>query len=356
MSMEMHEDDTPLLCSDCFVDHGLRLDAWKNGLETPSVCPNCKSVEGRKLTREHVHSLAHRFFVSGTTIRLEYGGAPVIQFNEHHHGKSDISPSEWIKGDIKLIEDAAKIGFFHYGPRLWMVGEVEPLKAMQEPATRAAVIQRVLREFPSKPLVKDALFYRLRVNPNRPEEPSEYDSPPAILAGKGRLDSEGFPVMYGSQDIDICVHECRVTVEDDVFLASLRPNRDLRLLDLTELIADDTTEFESIDMAIHMLFLAGSHSYKISRDLALAAKDAGFDGVIYPSFFSLLRTGARPFETVYGISIRRFPTMKEHAKAQIIQNFALFGRPLEAGSVRVDCLNRLILTQIGYRAHFGPVA
>jgi hypothetical protein len=236
-----------------------------------------------------------------------------------------------------------------------MVGEVDPLKALQVPDTRPHIIKRVLREYPAKTLAKDDLFYRLRVNPERPAEPEEYDSPPVSLVGRGRLDSTGFPVMYGSQDIDICIHECRVTADDDIYVASLKPNADLRLLDLTELIADDTTEFESIDIAIHMLFLAGAHSYEIARDIALAAKSEGFDGVIYPSYFSLLRTGARPIETVYGLSIRRFPIASGYAKAQVIPNFALFGRPVETGSVRVDCINRLVLTQVGYQAHFGPV-
>lgn len=355
MTTEAKEDTQPLLCSNCFVDQGLRLDSMKHGLDVQGACPNCKSSDGRKLTKEHLRGLAYRFFVSGTTVRCDYGAAPVIQFNEHHYGKSDIAPSSWIKNDIKLIEDAAKIGFFHYGPRLWMVGEVEPLKALQVPATRPQIIQRVLDEYPAKTLAKDELFYRLRINPQRPAEPGEYDSPPVSLAGRGRLDSAGFPVMYGSQDIDICVHECRVTAEDNIYVASLKPNADLRLLDLTELIADDTSEFESIDMAIHMLFLAGSHSYEIARDIALAAKKERFDGVIYPSFFSLLRTGARPFETAYGLSVRRFPTATTYAKAQIIPNFALFGRPVETGSVRVHCINRLVLTQVGYKAHFGPV-
>lgn len=82
--------------------------------------------------------------MSGTTIRTEYGAAPVIQFNEYHYGKSDISPSPWLKDDIKLIEEAGKIGFFHYGPRLWMIGEVAPLKNLQDPMKRSQVIGRIL--------------------------------------------------------------------------------------------------------------------------------------------------------------------------------------------------------------------
>lgn len=129
------------------------------------------------------------------------------------------------------------------------------------------------------------------------------------------------------------------------------------VLDLTHVLKEDATEFESLDMAIHMLFLARSHSYEVSRAISWAVKDADFDGLIYPSFFSLVRTGGLPFETAYGLSLRRFhPQAEQYAKAFTIPNFALFGRPLESSLVRVECINRLILTQIGYRGHFGPVS
>lgn len=354
--MNKANDNQPLLCSNCFVDEGLRIDAFKYGLEQEGDCPNCNSLSGRKLTKELIEKLAWCFFVSGTTIRTEYGAAPVIQFNEHHYGKSDISPSQWLKKDIKLIEDVAKIGFFHYGPRLWMIGEVEPLKNLQDPTKRLQTIERIINEYPEKTLAKDSIFYRLRVCPDRPDSPHEYDSPPMALAGKGRLDSTDFPVMYGSQDIDICIHECRVTVEDDIYVATLKPQRDMRLLDLTHVLREDVTEFESLDMAIHMLFLARSHSYEISRAISLAAKDSGFDGLIYPSFFSLIRTGGHPFETAYGLALRRYhPEAEKYAQAFTIPNFALFGRPVESSLVRVECINRLVLTQIGYLGHFGPV-
>lgn len=162
--------------------------------------------------------------------------------------------------------------------------------------------------------------------------------------------------MYGSQDIDVCIHECRASTEDDIYVATLEPQKDLRLLDLTHLLEEDVSEFESLDMAIHMLFLARSHSYEICRAIALAASDKGFDGIIYPSFFSLIRTGGHPFETAYGLSLRRFhPERERYAEAFTIQNFALFGRPVESGLVSIKCINRLVLTQVGYKGHFGPV-
>src|SRR3546814_11611336 len=101
--------------------------------------------------------------------------------------------------------------------------------------------------------------------------------------GRGRLDSLKQPVLYCSQDIEGCVHECRVTVEDELYLATLKPTRNLRLLDLTSLLREEkVTEFESLDMAVHMLFFAADHSYEITRAISAAVWKAGFDGLLYP--------------------------------------------------------------------------
>jgi hypothetical protein len=107
-------------------------------------------------------------------------------------------------------------------------------------------------------------------------------------------------------------------------------------------------------MAVHMLFLAQPHSYEICRAIALAVREARFDGLIYPSYFSLVRTGARPFETAYGLSLRRVPSYRERARALSIPNVALFGKPVAEGKVRVDGINRLVLRRVVYDVHFGP--
>jgi hypothetical protein len=128
------------------------------------------------------------------------------------------------------------------------------------------------------------------------------------------------------------------------------------VLDVAELLWEEqATEFDNLDMAVHMLFLAGSHSYEISRALSLAAHAAGFDGIIYPSYFSMLRTGAMPFETILGISHRRVPQLVDREKSKIIRNLALFGRPIEDNKLQVRCINRLILSRVIYGVHFGPV-
>jgi len=237
-----------MLCSDCFADQGLKLDAARIGILDDSACSKCGATTGRKLNKKLITRLAHRFFVWGTLHRCEFGGAPVVQFNDVQ--STSINAAPWLEPDLRLIENALGVGFFYYDPPLWMIGEIEPLKALQDTLTRATVVDQVLADYPTVLLTTDEIFYRIRKDPGKPIEVGEYDSPPIEVAGSGRLDSKDFPVMYGSQDLKICVHECRVTAEDELYVATLAPTRDLRLLDLTELLQDEgVTAFESLDLA-----------------------------------------------------------------------------------------------------------
>src|SRR5437763_6559205 len=146
------------LCSECLRDQGLKLLAQQFGEADDSACSNCGSTKGQKLGRRAIVNLAYRFFVWGTLHRCEYGAAPRVQFNNQQSTCIDTSP--WFEPDLRLIEKTIGVGFFYYGPRLWMVGEVEPLKALLEPETRSSIIERILSEYPTKSLATDDLFYR----------------------------------------------------------------------------------------------------------------------------------------------------------------------------------------------------
>lgn len=344
-----------IVCSLCFIDRGLHLDAEQIGIEDASKCPNCGNTTGRKLPKAGLVELTHRFFVWGSLARSEYGAAPIIQFNQHQTTSIEVSP--WLKRDVELIESLLGIGFFPYGPRMWMIGEVEPLKALQTDKTRRSIIERILSEYPSKIVGQEELFYRIRKAPFKPSEPNEYDSPPSNIASTGRLNTRNMPVLYASPDLQVCVHECRVTAEDELYVATLMPNCELKLLDVSVLLKEDrhVTEFESLDLAVHMLFLAGEHSYGITSSIAAAAQDKGFDGLVYPSYFSLLRFGVMPFQTTYGISHRRVPQLQKYEQATAIPNLAIFGRPIKENKVKVQCINRLVLNRVEYGFHFGPV-
>jgi RES domain len=349
-----NENTSILLCSNCFYDEGLRLDSFAIGIDDKTKCPMCGSESGHKLTKELVQKLCYQFFVRGTIEKFEYGGFPLIQFNEQHYNNSDIDVSPWLGEDVKLIEKAGEIGLFYYGPRFWMFGEIEPLKSLQSDTERNEVIEKILKLYPTRELSSNEYFYRVRIKPLVPHDVFEYDAAPEAFLGSNRFDDVDFPVLYGSPDLELCIHECRVSVEDNLFVGKLVPRQTLKVLDLSALIDEDETEFESLDMAIHFLFLAGKHSYPICRQIARKVKEHGYDGIIYPSYFSYVRTGAIPFDTVYGISIRRIPQLKDYAQSQSIPNVILFGRPVKEGKVIVDCINKVIINRVGYDLTFGP--
>ncbi len=299
-------------------------------------------------------TLTQHFFVWGSVRRYKYGAVPAVQFNDLR--KTDIAMPRSLCADAVLLEDVLGIGFFSYEPRFWMWGEIEPLKRLQDEESCNKVIDRILQEYSPIKLTEKDLFYRVRKNPSRPPESSEYDSAPAEDSN-GRLNTPESPALYASPDLQTCLHECRVTAEDELFVATLKPTRDLELLNLAALLNEPqrVSEFESLDLAVNMLFLAGKHSYPITRAISQAAQCAGFAGLAYPSYFSMLRNGVKPFETTYGISHRRIPQYKEFEESKISSNFAIFGRPIGEGLLEVSCINRVVLSTVIYSVHFGPV-
>lgn len=352
VGVEMPEELITVACSRCFKNRGLILDAVQYGREEIGACPNCGREGGIKLGKDPLAYLAERFFVDGSFYKSDFGGAPVIQFNEHQ--KTSIEVDDVLKGDINVFEKVLGVGFFDYGPRLWMIGEVEPLKALLDEKKRAAIIERILVEYPTRTIGRNETFYRVRKSPESAINPYDYDTPPLDIPQDGRLSSQNLPVMYASPLIDLCVHECRYTVEDELYVAALNPKRELRLLDLTAVLEEDVTEFESLDMAVHMLFLGNKKAYDAARAIARAARDNDFDGLVYPSYFSSHYHGERPFQTVYGITRRRFEGARDYEQSLSVPNLALFGYPIAEGMVEVDTINRLVINRVAYEFHHGP--
>lgn len=342
-----------MLCSKCFKDEGLRLLADKIGFLCNDKCENCHSTSGSKLDKERLIHLADRFYRAGTLQRFEYGAAPAITFNEMQ--KTSVNFDEVLNEDTKLLSLHTGMGFFHYGPRFWMFGEVEPLKALQNENTIETMLSTIIEAYPETNFDKDTKFYRLRKNPEHPENESQYDTPP-IASGEGRLDSIDMPVMYASFDLEVCIHECRATADDELYLATLRPKKQLRLIDFSQVLDEgNVTEFESIDMAVFMLFMARDNSYPILRRLSHKVYAMGYDGLIYPSYFSMLHSGAEPFETTFGLSHRRIKDYKEYEESKVHKNLAIFGRPINDAKVVVERINKLFIRQVRYEVEFGPV-
>ena len=60
----------PLLCSSCFHDYGLALDAHTIGVASDAACRHCSRTDGRKLDKDRLLWLAEVFFVRGTLVGL----------------------------------------------------------------------------------------------------------------------------------------------------------------------------------------------------------------------------------------------------------------------------------------------
>jgi hypothetical protein len=343
-----------IACSSCFTDQGLRLDAHLLGQSSAEACPNCHKNEGSKLTKDALLWLSQRYFVWGSFRRTEYGGSPTIQFNSRRSAGKVAFPHP-LSDDAALIERLCGVGFFRYGPRLWMIGKTEPLKQLQDPSTRDNIVDRIIQEYPPEMLEPERLFYRVRKAPKNPGSHCEYDSPPVGVTGNGRFDDDNCRVLYASPDLEVCVHECRFSAEDELYVATLNTTKTLRLLNLTAFPKEKVSEFESLDISVNMLFLASNHSYEIARHIAVMARKADFDGLIYPSYFSELRTGVMPLRTTYGLSNKIIPEYQKIEEALAVPNYAIFGRPIEDGRLVVHCINKMVISRVEYGFHFGPV-
>ncbi|MFD0673060.1 RES family NAD+ phosphorylase [Cohnella sp. GCM10027633] len=241
-------DEIIVACSDCFHDQGLRLDAKRIGCTNSESCPNCMLMTGNKLTLKQLKEIVYRFFVWGSLVRCEYGAFPGIQFNELQ--ETSIYLNENLEKDMKVFEKILGIGFFYYGPRAWMYGDIEPLKDLLDTDKRRAVIKQILEKYPKKVLtINDSPLYRIRSGENLRYNSEEFDSPPDEFLGSGRLDSVRQPVLYASPDLDLCIHEMRAKMEDELYVATLLPKTSLKLLNLSVILNEDESEFDSLDLA-----------------------------------------------------------------------------------------------------------
>jgi hypothetical protein len=299
---------------------------------------------------EKLCEVVNSFFVDGTIQKQKYGQAPVLKFGKF---KENINVSLDLKYDIDLISSKTEYWPFYYGPALWMIGENVYLDELQTKRTRNKIIHQIFDKYPTRTLRNNEIFYKIRINPINPGNLNEYDASPK--SGKSRFSSKSFPILYVSKDLETCIHECRCAIEDEIYFATLSPLDSLSFLDLSALIEEKCTSFESLDLAVSMLFSAGEHSYPICRKIALHAFKYGYNGIIYPSYYSSLRMGTSALPTYRGIPIRCFFGMKEYFDNTIIKNIAIFGNPIKEKRIVVRGINRLQLQQASYKYILGPV-
>jgi hypothetical protein len=336
MMVENRMLDAPPLCSHCFANIGLQREAEQvSQLRTKAPCKRCSKVGGAVLDSDAARQLMSNFFVFASTPPDVGGPAYVYQFNEYHY-PGVVEFGTEIDADVQLLSNYLGVGLFQYGPPLWRLGYTEHYQTLREgdSATRDLVWDDILGRCAETVLGQDVVLYRVRKGEDLIAPlASEFDSPPAsvrIASSFGRYDSEALPILYVSENTETCLHECRVTLSDYINVAALRPSRDLRLLNLTEV--DDTTmrtEFDSVARLLTKFAFCGKRDYDLCKELAHKVKAKGYDGFVYLSYF-------------------------RQAHEVNLTNIAVFGYPLRDGLLSLASVNRVKLTRVSYGYSFGP--
>lgn len=324
-----------IACSRCFQDIGLRHEAEKVGAVDSSICPVCGSTKGVKLDEEQLKKACDNYFRIGSYVRTEFGGSNYLSVTDCNVTGDNIEGYTSLKKDIKFLSDHFNIGVFHYGPQMWKVGMNQWLEALNSTYSkkRKTTIEKIAERCYTKVPGKDKRFYRVRTNLESDFiNPQSYDAPPSQKYNSGRMNLRKNVVFYGAFNVETCIHESRIAIDDEIYVATFHPTKDLNFLDFCRIRPSkaENTDFEMLSTAVRQIFLAGNQSYPITRRFAKYAYENGYDGIIYPSFFNSVR------EKKY-------------------RNIVIFGRPIAEHKVNVTSVDRITLNTVKYNYTFGPV-
>lgn len=280
-----------VLCSDCFLNSGLRSEAARFGIRTSSKCPACGSTQGRKLGRKQLEKLTVRFFVTGTVPHGVGGYASILRYDPD----SDLDEVEFdhkTSRDWRLIKSHIGGRLFFYGPPLWRIGITEHYKEPNDVSDE--VLDEIITKLSVRTLVKGTTTFRIRKNVDSKsvlEETQYLNPPPHIKHAYGRFDDANLEILYTSPSLPVCLHECRVAITDDLFVATFEAAQDIRLADLTaNYDQKPQNPFEDLRYFFNGIFLAREETvYGIARRIASKIKGKlGVDGFITDSFFTTI--------------------------------------------------------------------
>jgi hypothetical protein len=328
-------------CSDCFKDNGLRLEAKRIGKERTGTCPNCKSSDGYALDSECLHELQTQFFSRATAPNQYRQDVAVLGVVEDDPDEEDIGLvlRRETQADWALIRGAIGGRLWYRSPRLFYLGITNHFGMFQS-LSKEVVRDQVVSKLRFTEIDTSTTIYRIRTNldDNDKFDEGQYDTPPKPKRrGFLRFDNKNLPVFYGSPNLQVCIHECRVTLVDNIFVASLVPKKKLTLIDLTGNYdqPDDIDPFNDLEWFFRGLMNASQpHVYRYCRRIAQTIKDiTNADGFVYNSYYTNI-AGDTEGKTI---------------------NYALFGRPISEGKIGIISINTIRLKRIRYDYHLGPL-
>lgn len=323
-----------MVCSNCFKNEGLRLTAQTLGIISNEICDNCKTTDGAKLKDEQLLELMQLFFSHGSVPQNIGGYAPVYKISDNKEMES-VNFEEPLKGDYEFLKEKTNLVVFHYGPPLWRLGLTEQYNALEgEKKEIEAALADIKAACSEIILPIDTKLYRLRINAIDLLNSISYDSPPKKLkVTNTRFDTPEIDIFYSSSDLETCLHETRVTVADEITLATFKTSKELKLLNIADSFTEkkDTTEFEMISILMYKLCTTNEGEYEKCRLISEFIKHNDYDGFKFLSYYT-------------------------NVKDEPLDNIALFGFPLQEEKIKLVSLNRVKLERVDYSFTFGPVS
>lgn len=328
----------PALCSDCFRDAGIARTCAEIGRRSRKACPQCGSTSGYGVTRDELHELVFQFFVGGSYYHGLGGYTPILITPGVRPQNEDIGLRTETRRDWDLIRPLSGQYLNYNAPALWKLGYTEHWDADDsgdeiEWKVTDAGAERAISEAPARELRAGADLYRIRLNLDEQVEVKdhEFDTPPADMTREpGRFDSPDVPLFYGGWNIDVCLHEMRLSNRDAVTVATCRTLRNVRLLDITgdDCKRGDTQFADPLHFFNGLVF--SNERHKECRFLARKIRDAGYDGFTFQSYHAPL---------MYSPGV----------------NVALFGWPIRDGKVAVRSMNNVFISRIKAEYQLGPL-
>jgi RES domain-containing protein len=326
-----------MLCSDCFKNEGLRLEALKLGDKRSEKCPRCGSEKGALLNEDQCGELLERFFIYGTTSIGTFGISPYKLGAGNPH---DVKFDATLKDDFETLIGVDALGLRLRAPKTWLVGDTKHWGAFEEmieyrrttgklPENAAEIIDEILQRCRKFTLPKGTRFYRIRKNPAASIVSESYDSPPSIDK-PSRLSLGAIPILYGAFDVETCIHESRCRIDDEICIATIETLSDVSTVDLGDAPYYPEKEDPWTSPSIFLSQVMRSPQHDECQIIGERAFEQGVSAVQFPSFFSQVLD-------------------QEHA------NIAIFGHPLKDRKAHIQSLNRIKLERVRYDYILGPI-
>lgn len=322
-----------IACPACFSNHGFRRVVEKYVYDDPGRCPQCSIDSAYKLDVIALRQAMTDFFVVGSYLVETY--ASVYQINNNNPNPARFDKT--LARDAALSSHLTGSVVFDYGPPMWRLGATNHYYAFEEGGERRKqAAQNIIAAAKKADIHSGTMLYRVRLNPVADESiatPSVFDPPPSSIRREaGRWDELESSVLYVADDIELCLHECRTTIADEIVVATLSPNRTLKVIDLSSPIEETgPTPFDDQNVFVGIMCRSRGRWLDYCREISREALAAGYDGIRYASYYA----------------------QSKHDYKSL--NLAIFGRPLQEGLLELKSVNRLRITDMTYKYDFGPV-